>query len=65
MIIKELTKEQVKAALQAAGLAHHDSALPYRGYAVTLGNDGKRRRFIGHHPDGRYLLQDVPTDPGL
>lgn len=62
MIIRELTKEQAVAELKAAGLAHHITSLPYRGYAVTLSDDGKRRRFIGHHPGGKYLLQELPSE---
>lgn len=63
MILQELTRQEAQAQLKAAGLAHDVTALPYRGYAVTLSDNGKRRRFIGHSPDGRYLLQEQPTNP--
>jgi len=56
MIIRELSKKEARAELRAHGLS--ERGLPYRGYAVTLSDDGKRRRFIGHAPDGRYLLQE-------
>jgi hypothetical protein len=61
MIIRELTKEEAQAELKAAGLRHDICGLPYRGYAVTLSDNGTKRRFIGHAPDGKYWLQEQPS----
>jgi hypothetical protein len=58
MIIRKLTEKEAHALLKDAGLK---PVLPYRGYATTLSDDGRKRLFIGHHPDGEILLQSVPS----
>lgn len=57
MIIRELTIEQVRGELRKFGIS--ESSVPYRGYATTLFDDGEKRRFIGHSPEGKYFLQEV------
>lgn len=61
MIIRELSKKEACLELQKAGMAHGANNLPYRGYAVTLSDDGRRLRFIGHSPEGKLLLQERPS----
>lgn len=63
MIIKELTKEEAIQMLKEHGLS--ERSLPYRGYAVTLKQDHRKRTFIGHSPDSRYLLQSKTGEPQL
>jgi hypothetical protein len=59
MIIRKLTEEEAHTLLKDAGLK---PMLPYRGYATTLSDDGRKRLFIGLHPNGEILLQSVPSE---
>jgi hypothetical protein len=59
MIIRELTEKEARQMLTEHGLR---DTLPYRGYATTLSDDGKRRIFIGHSPERKYLLQLLPSE---
>jgi hypothetical protein len=59
-LIKELTIQEVRQMLREANLS--EGSVPYRGYATTISDDGKVCVFIGHSPEGKYLLQQQPSN---
>lgn len=57
----ELSIEQAQAVLLSYALASHPKALPYRGYACIVADDGKRQIRLSHDPLGHYWLENVPS----